>query len=137
MKPKGPDQDPAFLMAQADMANKRDETVASIRLKDAQAAAQLMAAAKAAAEMGVAMDAAFFSKQARELAGDSGEYGNEQTHGPGSVSDVEGAPTDEGVSGISEPAPGEPDGSMGIGQDVTAGGPDGGVPVPADGGTGL
>ena len=137
LKPKGPDQDPAFLMAQADMANKRDETVASIRLKDAQAAAQLMAAAKAAAEMGVAMDAAFFSKQARELAGDSGEYGNEQTHGPGSVSDVEGAPADEGVSGISEPAPGEPDGGMGVGPIASAGGPDGGVPVPADGGVGL
>ncbi len=134
LKPKSIGDDPAFLMAQAEMANQRDETRASIRLKNAQSAAQLMNAAKAAMEANLAMDAAYFAAQAKELAIDSSMYGEadeqQQADGPGDVPGMEGPPADQGIPAVPPGPPGASEGAVGGGgADVPpgagAGGPDG------------
>ena len=95
-KVPAPQPDPKMLLDGAKMANEREETEASIRLKDAQAASALMTAATAAATINLKEDAAMFAGAARKLGMDAATYDLENDNGP---DDQAG-----GMDGMEEPS---------------------------------
>ena len=134
MKVPAPQPDPAALQGQAEMANKRDETLANIRAKNATAAAQLMAAAASASALGLTNDVATLAGAATRLGTDAAdmEDNGEPVDRPGGAGGVEGAPADGGVSDVPEGPPASPDGTMGPGPTDGAGMAAGGEPAGFD-----
>jgi len=133
-----PQPDPKLLLDGAKMANEREETEASIRLKDAQAASALMSAAVTAAQLGLTDDAAMFAGAARKLGVEAAEYQLEDTNGPddqgGGMGGMEDPSGDAGVPAIPE-GPGD-DALLGMGAGLPegTGGADGGAVPGGDAG---
>lgn len=116
-----PAPDPQMLLDGAKMANEREETEASIRLKDAQAAAALMQSAKLALEMNLQPDAAMFAGAARKLGLEAAAYQLEANDGgqspdqQGGIPEMGGPSGDEGILPVPEGPGGDALGGMGGG----------------------
>lgn len=136
-----PGPPPKVLMAQAEMANTRDKTVAEIRERNANTAKLLIEAAKSAYELGVVIqdpnviaDAQAMLDEAVALADSisaemKGTGNGQPPVQPGGVPGVDGEPGDGGVPPLPE-GPGDSGGdAMGVGGGPIvpdAGGPDAG-----------
>lgn len=134
MKVPPPQPDPALAKDAAELANKRDDTLAKIRASNATAAAQLMSAAASAFTMDLTNDVATLAGAATRLGTDAAdmEDNGEPVDGPGGAGGMEGAPADAGVPQVPEGPPASPDGVMGSGPTDGAGMAAGGEPAGFD-----
>lgn len=125
---------PQIAVDAAEMANRRDETLAKIRASNASAAASLMSAASAAAGLGLTNDIATLVGAAVQLGTDAADMENdgEPVDRPGSDGGMEGEPADGGVPGLSEGPPRGIEGVMGPGAAVGSGMAAGSEPVGVD-----
>jgi chaperonin GroES len=110
MQVPAPPPDPRMVVAAMTEARAKIKTMAEVRQIDASAALDAMQAAQIAYGLGLMDDAANLTQAAINLGGTV-----DDDLGTGGVPAVEGQPGDEGVSESAQPAPGEPDGSMGGG----------------------
>jgi len=109
---------------------------AEIRAKDAQAANDLAKAAQTLQQMNLLNDAAEIAASAiaigRRFKEGEDEREAEPADGQGPVQPMVGEQGDPGLPGLFDAPQGEPDGSMGGGDQLGPGGPAGGVPVQPD-----
>lgn len=120
--------DPKLLLDAAKMHMDRDESMATIRSKDAASVASIATAAGTLAEMGIITDAATLAGEAVRLgmqvmAEIGGDNGPQPDGGPGNVPAMAGAPGNGGIPPVSPGLPDSPGGAMGIGGGAGPGSP--------------
>lgn len=126
LKVPPPQPDPQLLLDTMKQHNERDETLANIRSKDANAASFLATAAAALKEMGGFDNAVtVLAGAAMKMGIDASKTGLDDgtdTGQPGGAGPVEAAPGDAGLPDPTGGAPVAPDGPMGSGAESGAGG---------------